>query len=392
MAHTSFAQDDFLITEKFDSTSFLDFIISIETKSGYHFYYDEKSIDSLRITQDFNGERLSAILEKIFEGSDYYYAIRNQSIFITKGREIRTELPPNYFDKITLNNENYYDAALIDFLEDENIQGRSERPQIHEIGIPSKNIKEGNAKISGKINDILNGEYVIGAVVYHEESGTGVASDALGNYSITIPTGRTQLKVSSVGMEEITLEIILYSDGVLNIEMKEQVRALKEVVIVAERGANLSQTQMGFEKINMRAMKQLPTALGEVDIMRVILTLPGVQSTGENTTGLNVRGGSTGQNLILFNDATIYNPSHLFGFFSVFNPDIVKEVQLYKSGIPAHYGGRLSSVLVVTSKEGNKKIFSMAGGISPVTGRLLVESPIIKDSLPKGTMLTGLNL
>ena len=381
ITHTSFAQEDLLITEKFDNISFSDVVTIIESKSEYHFYFDEKSMDSVRITQEFNQEKLASVLYKIFKDSDYHYAINNQQVFITKGREIRTELPINYFNATILANENYYDVALIDFLEDDNNQGLTKKLEIHEIGIPSKKIKDGKAKISGKISNLLNGEYVIGAVVYQEESGIGAATDALGNYTINIPTGRTQLKVSSIGMEEITLEILLYSDGVLDIEMKEQVTALKEVVIVAERGANLTQTQMGLEKINMKAMKQVPTVLGEVDVMRVVLTLPGVQSTGENTTGLNVRGGSTGQNLILFNDATIYNPSHLFGFFSVFNPEVVKDVQLYKSGIPAHYGGRLSSVLEVESKEGNRKKFSVSGGISPITGRLLVEGPIIKDKL-----------
>ncbi len=123
----------------------------------------------------------------------------------------------------------------------------------------------------------------------------------------------------------------------------------------------------------------MPSALGEVDVLKVMLSLPGVQSVGEGANGINVRGGATNQNLILFNDATIYNPSHLFGFFSTFNPDVLKTVELYKSGINADYGGRLSSVLDVKSREGNLKKFSGSGGISPITGRLTLEGPLIKE-------------
>src|SRR5690606_4025256 len=144
-------------------------------------------------------------------------------------------------------------------------------------------------------------------------------------------------------------------DGKFDIDLKEYVTPLKEVVVESERGANLSSMQMGLEKLDIKSMKQVPLALGEVDVMKVVLTLPGVQSAGENSTGINVRGGATSQNLILFNDATIYNPSHLFGFFSAFNPDVVKSVELYKGGVPAEYGGRLASVLEVASREGNKK-------------------------------------
>ena len=137
--------------------------------------------------------------------------------------------------------------------------------------------------------------------------------------------------------------------------------------------------QMGTEKLDIKTMKQIPLALGETDIMKVVLTLPGVQSVGEGTVGLNVRGGSANQNLILFNDAVVYNPSHLFGFFSTFNPDVLKNVELYKSGIQAEYGGRLSSVLDVHTREGNTKKFTGSGGISPITGRISLEGPIVKE-------------
>jgi hypothetical protein len=231
----------------------------------------------------------------------------------------------------------------------------------------------------GKVRDAANGEAVVGASVFVEKTMTGATTDHTGTFSLTLPKGRHDLVIKSVGMKNTVRHVMLYADGRLDIEMDEEITPLKEVVIESERDVRVTGMQMGMEKLDIRTMKQLPLTLGETDIMKVMLTLPGVQSVGEGTSGINVRGGATNQNLILFNDAVVYNPSHLFGFFSAFNPDVLKNVELYKSGINAEFGGRLSSVLDVHSREGNSKKFSGAGGISPVTGRFTVEGPIIKD-------------
>ena len=187
-------------------------------------------------------------------------------------------------------------------------------------------------------------------------------------------------------MKATSRQVTLYSDGKLNIEMEDFIPSLKAVIVVADKVSNLKGVQMGMEKLSLKTIKQIPVAFGEADVLRAILTLPGVTSVGEATTGFNVRGGSTDQNLVLFNDATIYNPSHLFGFFSAFNPDVVQDIELYKSSIPEKYGGRLSSVLDVTSRTGNKKKISGVGGISPLTSKLTVEGPILSD---KTTFLIG---
>jgi hypothetical protein len=165
----------------------------------------------------------------------------------------------------------------------------------------------------------------------------------------------------------------------MNIEMKKQVMTLKKVIVSAEKASNIKSLQMGLQKLDIKTIKQVPVVFGEADILKVALTMPGVQTVGEASTGLNVRGGSADQNLILFNDATIYNPSHFFGMFSAFNPEVVKDVELYKSSIPAKYGGRLSSVLEVNSREGNKKDFAGSAGVGLLTSRLNIEGPLIKD-------------
>src|SRR5262249_54908430 len=150
----------------------------------------------------------------------------------------------------------------------------------------------------------------------------------------------------------------------------------KTVTVISEKNSNVRSLQMGVERLGIKTIKQVPVVFGEADVLRAVLSLPGVTSVGEASTGFNVRGGAVDQNLILFDDATIYNPSHLFGFFSSFNPDVVKDVELYKSSIPERYGGRLASVLDVTTRDGNKKKFSGTGGIGPLTARLTLEGPI----------------
>src|SRR5204863_3558680 len=154
---------------------------------------------------------------------------------------------------------------------------------------------------------------------------------------------------------------------------------LKAVVVVSERSSNIRKMQMGVENLNMKTIKKITVLLGETDILRVVLTLPGVTSVGEASTGFNVRGGSADQNLILYNDATIYNPTHLFGFFTAFNSDVVKNVDLYKSSIPEKYGGRLSSVLDITTKTGNTKKWSGIAGMGFLTSKVAVEGPLVKD-------------
>ncbi len=161
--------------------------------------------------------------------------------------------------------------------------------------------------------------------------------------------------------------------------MQEQVTSLKEVKISADKVANVRSVELGVTRLDIKSIKQVPAVFGEADVLRIVLTLPGEQSGGEAKTVFNFRGGSADQNLILLNDATIYNPAHFFGFFSAFNPDIVKDVELYKSSIPEKFGGRLSSVLDISDREGNKKKFTGSAGIGLLTSRLNIEGPIIKD-------------
>lgn len=368
------------ITLDLKNSRFSQFATEAESQTSYKIYFSPSQVDSLSVNIQASGQPLTVVLDTLFSGTDYHYAIYDNKIFITKGRHLHTELPVGFFDHNVAQKDDY-DPAMFDFMESDEKSEISAEEKLHEIGVRARRIRSGKATVTGYVRNIDTGEPVVGAVIFHVASGIAAVTDPLGHYSVSFPTGQGKLKITCVGMRETSRSIILYSDGKFDIDLKEYVTPLKEVVVESERGANLSSMQMGLEKLDIKSMKQVPLALGEVDVMKVVLTLPGVQSAGENSTGINVRGGATSQNLILFNDATIYNPSHLFGFFSAFNPDVVKSVELYKGGVPAEYGGRLASVLEVASREGNKKKFSGSGGIGPITSRLVLEGPIVKDKI-----------
>ena len=251
--------------------------------------------------------------------------------------------------------------------------------KVFEIGEKSSTNPSATATLAGYVKDSKTGEPLAGASVSVEKTKIGVATDQYGYYSLSLQRGRYVLDIQNIGMKDTRWQIILYNDGKLNIDMQQTIVRLKKVIISGQKQSNVRGTFMGVQKMDIKTIKQVPVVFGEVDILRITTTLPGVKTVGESSTGLNVRGGAADQNLILFNDATIYNPSHFFGMFSSFNPDVVKDVELFKSSIPAKYGGRLSSVLNITSREGNKKEITGTAGIGALTSRLEIEGPLIKD-------------
>ena len=236
--------------------------------------------------------------------------------------------------------------------------------------------------VSGSITDSATGEDLIGATVYVAELKTGTATNAYGFYSISLPEGKYSLVFSFVGFQQHTQTIDLIKDTKLNIKLEPVTGEISEVVISAEgRNANVSRVEMSVERISMKTLRRIPALMGEVDVIKAIQLLPGVQSAAEGTSGFSVRGGSHDQNLIVLDEATVYNASHLMGFFSVFNNDAIKDVKLYKGDIPASFGGRLSSLLDVRTKDGNNQRFSVTGGIGTISSRLTLEGPLFSDRL-----------
>lgn len=371
--------DEGRITGNFENVSFLNFSRSVTSQTGFRFYFTPGALDSVIVNLSVTNEPVGQVLQQIFSNTDYHFAIDLQKhVFIVKVEEFRQDLPVGFFEDVK-GNSTYKIPDFYFQQEKENNSKLLAEAKQYDIGKKTNPVGTGKATIAGHIRSGGSGEPIVGASVYIENPFTGVSTDEFGYYALTLPKGKHEIIVKSIGMKNTRRKIMLYGEGTLDIEMVDEVTSLKEVVIESEKDRNVSSMQMGLDKIDIKTMKKIPVALGEVDVLKVMLTLPGVQTVGEATTGLNVRGGATSQNLILLNDATIFNPAHLFGFFSAFNPDLIKNAELYKSSMPASYGGRISSVLEVNSREGNKKKITGVGGIGPVTGRLVIEGPILKD-------------
>ncbi|WP_418639006.1 TonB-dependent receptor [Winogradskyella sp.] len=241
--------------------------------------------------------------------------------------------------------------------------------------------------LSGKVTDILSNETLIGVNIIIPELQTGSVTNEYGFYSITLPEGSYTIQISYLGFKTISETITLTNNLTKNYQLEEAAESLDEVILTDDiERLNIKKPQMSVNSLSIKTIKNMPVVLGEVDVIKSITLLPGVTNSGEGSSGFNVRGGAADQNLILLDEATIFNSSHLFGFFSVFNPDAIKDLKLYKGGISAKYGGRVSSVLDIYQKEGNSKEFHVNGGIGLISSRLLAEGPIKKD---KGSFLLG---
>jgi hypothetical protein len=234
--------------------------------------------------------------------------------------------------------------------------------------------------VSGHVKDSVSGEVLLGATVYATQQNSGVATNSYGFYSMSLPAGNYTIRFSYIGYESIYRQVSLSGNLTLDIALQPGNSELKEVEIRSARSnENIVKPEMGMVKLDVKTISRIPALLGEVDIIKAIQLLPGVQATSEGSTGFSVRGGNSDQNLVILDEATLYNSSHLMGFFSIFNNDAIKDVTLYKGDIPAAYGGRLSSLLDVRMKDGNSKNFKATGGIGTVSSRLTIEGPIIRD-------------
>ena len=241
--------------------------------------------------------------------------------------------------------------------------------------------------LNGYLKDASDGEKLIGATVYVVETKTGATTNAYGFYSITLPSGDYTLEFSYIGFQKKVQQVSLTENVQLDVELSSDAQELQEVTVTAEgENARSQNLEMSVSKLDISTIQKMPAFLGEVDIIKSLQSLPGVSTVGEGATGFNVRGGSVGQNLILQDEAPVYNSSHMLGFFSTFNPDAVKDTKLYKGAIPAKYGGRLASILDVRMKDGNNKEFETTGGIGTIFSRLSFEGPIVKE---KGSFIVS---
>lgn len=316
---------------------------------------------------EFLSEAGKALREKGYVISSY-----DGAIYILHSRTLTDKLPTGFFDRSSSSRD---DEALQKYLAAENTEAVYQN-KIYEIGEKEAG-RTGKVYVSGHVRDGFSGEPLVGVSVY-DNGKVYTTTDVDGFYRVLLPVGDNILNYSGYSLEDIHLNIKLYDDGNLDVAMKEKVTALKGAVVSADGVSNHRDARIGIERVRVNTISKVPAAFGEADVLKVVLTLPGVKSNGEASSGFNVRGGSTDQNLILFNDGTVYNPSHMFGIFSTFNTDVINEIELYKSSIPAEFGGRISSVLDVRGREGNSNKFAGSLGIGLLTSRFHVEGPISK--------------
>jgi len=365
-----------------DSISFNELIISLEEVSQYDFFYSNTWTDSLSFNVNFSSTPIVEAIEWLSIKSQLNYEIlKTNHVVFTKNYKVKTNFDKLFTDYIRDQKSIALDSIIYEApkKEEEEKATISKEYMLFTIGRQTGNPYSNSATLSGKITDAENGEPLVGTVVYINDLKNGTVTNLYGHYTFSLPKGRYKVEYRSVGMKTSYRNIVIHSDGSLDVELKSKPTSLKEVTITAKTDDPVRNLRMGMEKITMKTLKQLPLGMGEADVIKTTLLLPGVQSVGEASSGFNVRGGSTDQNLILLNDAPIINTSHFFGFFSGFNADIIKDITLYKNGIPAKYGGRVSSVMDLTVKEGNRKNTKLNGGISPVSARLTLETPLRKD-------------
>ena len=315
-------------------------------------------------------------LKEALEPTPYKLSVSGNNLFVLKEQELITLLPAKLTGEPE-KGESYY-GDVYTYLSGEPEKASSEN-KVYNVGDVRIKQPPRKAVLKGQVTNFKTGEPMIGINLILKDPWIATTTDVKGNFTLELPTGHKQIDIKGLNIKDTRRQIMLYSDGTLDIELEETTHMLDEVTITSGRIQNVKSTQLGAETLRPTQLKNIPMALGEVDILKMVQALPGVKTVGEASSGFNVRGGATDQNLILLNDGTIYNPNHLFGFFAAFNSDMVKEAEIYKSSIPAQYGGRISSILDITGKEANKEKFTGSAGIGLVTSKLNLEIPIIKD-------------
>tara|TARA_R110000796_G_scaffold252557_1_gene387755 strand:+ start:154014 stop:156806 length:2793 start_codon:yes stop_codon:yes gene_type:complete len=388
LSTSSFAlQNNNTFSGNYESASLERVILDIETKLSYSFFYKKEWIDSIEFTGVFNQTPIESVFDKLFENTPIRYYLDGRKVYLTNGITI-ISTPEIVSDVLAQTNKRKEEPRAAEegkeLLFTKEFKGETQNSNdlenyVFEIGSRGQ-FKAGNTStLAGYIKDNITGDPIEGALVYSAEGNKGAISGQDGFYSLNLTNGKHEIQVQFTGMKRARRNLLLFSNGQLDIGMDVDVIALNEVVVEANRRANIERLTTGVERLNVEQSRTVPVVLGEKDILKVATTFAGIQTVGEGAAGFNVRGGKSDQNLFLFEGATVYNASHFMGFFSVFNSDALEGMDIFKSGIPANRGGRLSSVFEIKAKTANKEKTVVEGGVSPITSRITAEIPIIKE-------------
>jgi hypothetical protein len=376
---------DITISGPFDNTPFIDFAEAVEAQTELRFFFLESWVGDLRVTLPASEFSLLPTLDSLLSPRGLNFFLDPwMHLFLTDSTALISQMP-EYASR-----EGKLDIQEVDgpgaeeqeltSAEQNYIDGRKVRvPEVIHVGSDDRAVPGRKALVSGKILDVESGEPLIGTTVYVEALNLGASTSTDGRFSLLLAPGSYGVDCQSMGMESLHFTLVVHSAGELDLSMKRTLIAIEEVVVTAGRKDNVSGMQMGYERLNYSVLKQVPLVMGERDIINVVKLLPGVQSVGEGAAGYNVRGSGADQNMIYLNKLPVYNSSHLFGFFTAFSPELIKDFTLYKSNLPASFGGRLASFFDINTKQGNMKRFSARAGISSVSAYAAAEGPLRKD-------------
>lgn len=385
----SFGQNTEKVSLNASNTPLKDVLLTLENQSKIRFFYDEAWLKDQSVTASFSNEDLEVVLKDILKDTPINYIYYDGNIILTNNSVIYKELPNDYFgapeESVVQTNQNQEENAAV-FINEYTSNSNRNNKSIQSIGKQNLNSSRTVFTVSGYIRDAKTNQPIQNVAISIPEKNINTTTDANGYYTLQVPKGFNSIVTTLFGYSRSVTNVAVYGDGSLSIKMQEGSEQLDEVVIQAKKDDVVKSAVMGLTTIDVAAIKTIPLVLGERDLFKVATTLPGITTAGEGSAGLNVRGGRTDQNLILLDDAVIYNPAHFLGFFSAINPFTTGSVDIYKASIPAEFGGRLSSVFDIKTKDGNIDKFSGEGSIGPVTGNLALEIPIVEG---KSSLITG---
>ncbi|MGB3342447.1 MAG: carboxypeptidase-like regulatory domain-containing protein [Aequorivita sp.] len=373
------------ITVSFERTPLREAVLEVENLSHKKFFFEESWLKGYFVTQSFKNESLSKILNALFENTNINFVLRGKTVVLLNNTYVYTELPPNYFNLSEERGTSEIQNAPI-FEEEYISQNTIQQRKLITIGKQGPSSGSKSYTLSGTFKNSKTREPLQNLAIYTLDRTKYAVTDNEGRFNIRLPSGLNKLETNLLGFEKIRQDVIMYGDGNLSIQLHENTETLEEVVIASKKDANVRDAVVGVTNIDIQAIKTIPLVLGERDILKVATTMPGITTAGEGASGFNVRGGRTDQNLILLDEAVLYNPSHFLGFFSAVNPFTTGSLEVFKASIPAEYGGRLSSVFKIDTKSGSMDKFAGEGSIGPITANLAIEVPVVKE---KASVITG---
>ena len=348
-----------------DSVSIIHLMEQVERATSYKIYTD---MPRPFMVKKQEGMASLEQLRKALEGTSWRVTVYGNRVFVMQNLNLQAHLPEAWTKGVT---EGGQGIRMTEVLTSEN--------KIYEIGDKFRPSGNSTIKLTGQVIDFKTNTPAVGIHIIRREPWKAATTDVDGRFEMELEPGYNVLELQGISVKDARRQLMLYADADVRIELEEQNLMLEEVLVTGGRVEAVKSTNLGMEKITPSLLKNIPTAMGEVDVLKMVQALPGVKTVGEASSGFNVRGGATDQNLMLLNGGTIYNPTHLFGFFTAFNSDMVSDVEIYKSSIPSQYGGRISSVLNITGKEANKEKFVGVAGIGLLTSKLNLEIPLWKE-------------